>query len=188
MFNWKNNKRKTLAVAIPFLVAIIVGIFYLIYYDSEPESRNVSFPFENAKVIYKVNGKSPVGLLIGNLKYRVTEVTENSYTVTLEVTGNLYKIPGLENHKTKRLEKDEPISFSTIISKSSIVEEKILKMKKREIKVKKYYFKKKKGFGKEEIVIFMPEKISVPLIVNYSYGNEYKLHIELTKTNIRYLQ
>lgn len=187
MINWKNNKRILKGIAL-LLTILIVGFLIPRYVNRKSETKKAIFPFEGARIVYRVKGTSPVGPIFGSLIYTVDEVTGVSYKVTRKTTGNLHKIPSFEKQKTKELGKDEPISFTAIINKSSPVEEKVLEIKGREIEINKYYFESEKKFGKESISIFMAEKIGVPLIYDYKYGKKYQLHIELDKTNIKYLQ
>jgi len=58
----------------------------------------------------------------------------------------------------------------------------------KEIKVNKYHFERKKELGRETITVFVPVEVSVPLMLNYSYGGEFQVNIELVRTNVKYLQ
>ncbi len=154
----------------------------------EEDSTGPAFPYRNAKVVYRVKGKSPVGPIFGTLTYTVEEVSESSYTVTVEVSGNADKIPSFTNQESQELNKGDPISFSSLLEKSTLTEERTLKVKEREIQINEYYSESQKRFGKEVVSTFVPEELGVPLILNYTYGDRYRISVELTKTNIEYLQ
>ncbi|MFP3953347.1 MAG: hypothetical protein ACOC88_01485 [Candidatus Bipolaricaulota bacterium] len=149
---------------------------------------DISFPFQDATVVYTVEGQSPMGQLFGTSTYTVKEVGEELYTVQVDHTGNLSRLPTFGDSQSEELGRDEPISFSSVVGASDLVESRIVEMGDKEIKVNKYFLETEKEYGTETISIFMPEQVKVPLIFDYKYGDRFQIHIELDKTNISYLQ
>jgi len=184
-----NYKKK---LVLPFIAVLLISSVLAISVSASgegPETTNTSFfPFTGAKAVYTVEGNSPLGHLIGTMTYTVKTVDETSYTVNITTEGNISKIPSLVKSDTRRLERNEPLSFSSVIEKSDLVSEKILSVGEREIKVNKYLMESEKEFGREKITIFIPERVKVPLIITYRYSNRFDVTIELDKTNVEYLQ
>ncbi len=152
------------------------------------DTKDPKFPFTGAKMVYNVEGPSPLGYLLGILTYTVEKVTESSYTVNISSEGNIDRLPYLANQDTRELDKDSYLFFSGIIEESKQVGERILEVGERQIKVNKYHLETEKEFGRKKITIRVAEEVKIPLIVNYSYGDRFRLSIELNKTNIKYLQ
>ncbi len=187
-FTMKYKKKLLLSfIAILFISSGLV--FSISASGEDPEASGIFFfPFTGAKAVYTVEGNSPLGHLIGTMTYTVKAVDETSYTVNITTEGNISKIPSLVKSDTRSLERNEPLSFSSVIEKSDLVSEKILRVGEREIKVNKYLMESEKEFGREKITIFIPDRVKVPLIITYRYSNRFDVTIELDKTNVEYLQ
>ncbi len=187
-----NQNHKTPKLTVGALVGIITVVFLAsvtsISATTNNETETQTFPCRDATVVYNVEGTSPLGQLVGTATYKVVEVNENSYTVSVNNTGNLNRLPAFGETQTKTLSLDQPISFASVIQEASIVGEKAFKINGREIKISKYHLETEKEYGTETISVFMPKKLKVPLIVYYKYGDKFRIHIELAKTNIDYLR
>lgn len=151
-------------------------------------TQNQEFPFKGAKMIYNVEGKTTLGYLVGNLTYTVEDVSKSSYKVKIDSDGNLDKLPNQFNQKTRELDRSSPLFFSEVIKESNHVGERVLEIEERQINVKKYHLETEKEFGKEKITVLISEEVKIPLIVKYSYGDRFRLSIELNKTNVKFLQ
>ncbi len=147
-----------------------------------------SFPYQDATVVYTVEGSSPMGHLIGTSTYTVEEVTDKGYTVHVEHTGNLSRLPTFGGPQTESLGLDEPISFSSVIGEAELLDSRIVEMGGREMRVNEYFLETEKEYGTETISVFMPEQVKVPLIFDYKYGDRFQIHIELARTNVSYLK
>ncbi len=188
----KENKRSVFFLTTTFLISLLLLITvssnFIATGQEKDETGNLLFPFAGAKAIYTVEGTSPFGHLLGTITYRVDAVNDSSYTVTVTNEGNISKIPSLVNNDTRKLQKGEPLSFSSVLEKSTLAEERTLKTEDREIKVDKYVLESEKEYGREKITIFIPKKVKIPLIINYRYGDRFNVTIELDKTNVEFLQ
>lgn len=185
----KVNTRSIYGLILISLLSLLLATFtFTTPGEGKKETGEATFPFDGAKAIYTVEGTSPFGHLLGTLKYKVEVVEESSYTVKITTEGNISKIPNLVERDTRKLAIGDPLSFSGVIEKSTLAADRILKTKDREIKVDKYVLESKKEYGREKITIFIPEKVKIPLIINYRYGDRFNVVIELDKTNVEYLQ
>lgn len=152
------------------------------------DTEEVEFPFKGAKMIYNVEGTSTLGYLIGTLTYTVEEVAESSYTVKISSEGNIDKLPNLVNQETRELDRSSPLFFSGVIKDSNHVDERILEIGERQIKVNRYHLETEKEFGREKITALVAETVKIPLMAKYSYGDRFNIDIELDKTNVGYLK
>ncbi|MBS3791586.1 hypothetical protein KGY77_02905 [Candidatus Bipolaricaulota bacterium] len=152
------------------------------------DTEEPRFPFKGAKMVYNVEGTSTLGYLLGTLTYTVEEVAESSYTVKISSEGNIDKLPNLVNQEVRELDNSSPLFFSEVIKDSNHVDERVLEISERQIKVNKYHLETEKEFGREKITTLVAEEVKIPLIVKYSYGDRFQLTIELDKTNVKYLQ
>lgn len=178
-------------IALHLAVIFVVSTTLIINLPVAQISGNTEgqeFPFKGAKMIYNVEGKTTLGYLIGNLTYTVEDVSKSSYEVKIGSEGNIDKLPNQFNQKTRELERSSPLFFSEVIEESSHVGERVLEIGERQINVKKYHRETEKEFGKEKITVLIPEEVKIPLIVKYSYGDRFRLSIELNKTNVKFLQ
>lgn len=185
MFDLKERNIYYLLIGISIVAIVAAGYQYYSKMDSGgATSKFRDFPFENARVVYSVRSETEVGPLTGDLTYIVTEVSENTYTVDRQISGNLYKV--FENSKTKVLSRGEPLVWSDIIKRADIVGEDFIDNKGRKIKILKYHFENHTDRGIENMSIWMPEKVKVPLLVSFDFpsGN---LIMSFEKTNIDYL-
>lgn len=175
-----------------YIAAIFVVSLALIFATTPTpvlgDSEDPRFPFKGAKMVYNVEGTSTLGYLLGTLTYTVEEVTKSSYTVKISSEGNIDKLPNLINKETRELDKTSPLFFSRVIKDSNFESEKTLEVGERNIDVNEYYLEKEKEYGTEKITIFLAKEVRIPLIVKYSYGDRFRLTLELTKTNVKYLQ
>lgn len=151
-------------------------------------SKGPEFPFKGARMIYNVEGTSTLGYLLGTLTYTVEEVAESSYTVKISSEGNIDKLPNLVNQEARELDNGSPLFFSGVIKDSNHMNERVLEIGERQIKVNKYHLETEKEFGREKITTLVAEEVKIPLIVNYSYGDRFNINIELDKTNVSYLK
>lgn len=186
----RNRKNSKLTASILFVLITVVFLTSVtsLSATSDNETQTQPFPYQGATVVYNVEGMSPLGQLIGTSIYKVVELSENSYTVSVDNAGNLNRLPMFGDTQTKTLSLDQPISFASVIDEASIVEQKVFEINGREIKLNTYHLETKKKYGTEVISIFMSEEVKVPLSFNYTYGDKFRIHIELAKTNIDYLR
>lgn len=177
------EKRLHIKILVPIIVILSLFLVYQAFPKSNQNRVNPSL-FENAIVAYDVTGSAPRAPLDGELYFKVINITDNEYTLSRTLSGNLYRI--LENNKTITHNENDLLMCSVAKKRGLLVGKSKIDTEGRTINLLHYKFENTSGKGLENVEVWVPEKISVPILARIVFSSG-KISMVIDETNIPYL-